>query len=81
MFVVSSSGQAKSEKAPTLEEERRNRSREKLRQMLRDLKERQEKTVSAQIRKMYIEYLEELNTWRNAISAPTSPDHASVPRP
>jgi ATP-dependent HslUV protease ATP-binding subunit HslU len=34
VFVVSSSGQAKSEKAPTLEEERRNRSREKLRTML-----------------------------------------------
>ncbi len=34
VFVVSSSGQAKSEKAPTLEEERRSRSREKLRTML-----------------------------------------------
>jgi ATP-dependent HslUV protease ATP-binding subunit HslU len=34
VFVVSSSGQAKSEKAPTLDEERRNRSREKLRTML-----------------------------------------------
>ncbi|HEX6435250.1 MAG TPA: ATP-dependent protease ATPase subunit HslU [Gemmatimonadales bacterium] len=34
VFVVSSSGQAKSEKAPTLEEERRGRSREKLRTML-----------------------------------------------
>jgi ATP-dependent HslUV protease ATP-binding subunit HslU len=34
VFVVSSSGQAKSEKAPSLEEERRNRSREKLRTML-----------------------------------------------
>jgi ATP-dependent HslUV protease ATP-binding subunit HslU len=34
VFVVSSSGQAKSEKAPTPEEERRNRSREKLRTML-----------------------------------------------
>jgi ATP-dependent HslUV protease ATP-binding subunit HslU len=34
VFVVSSSGQAKSEKAPSLDEERRNRSREKLRTML-----------------------------------------------
>src|SRR5919107_862910 len=34
VFVVSSSGQAKSEKALTAEEERRNRSREKLRTML-----------------------------------------------
>ena len=34
VFVVSSSGQAKSEQAPTPEEERRQRSREKLRQML-----------------------------------------------
>jgi ATP-dependent HslUV protease ATP-binding subunit HslU len=34
VFVVSSSGQAKSERAPTPEEERRNRSREKLRAML-----------------------------------------------
>ena len=36
VFVVSSSGQAKSEQAPTPEEERRQRSREKLRQMLAD---------------------------------------------
>src|SRR5215210_2970047 len=36
VFVVSSSGQAKSERAPSLEEERRNRSREKLRTMLTD---------------------------------------------
>src|SRR6185369_872723 len=34
VFVVSSSGQAKSEKPATAEEERRNRSREKLRTML-----------------------------------------------
>jgi ATP-dependent HslUV protease ATP-binding subunit HslU len=34
VFVVSSSGQAKSERAPTPEEERRHRSREKLRTML-----------------------------------------------
>jgi ATP-dependent HslUV protease ATP-binding subunit HslU len=34
VFVVSSTGQTKSEKAPTPEEERRNRSREKLRAML-----------------------------------------------
>jgi ATP-dependent HslUV protease ATP-binding subunit HslU len=34
VFVVSSGGQAKSERAPTPEEERRHRSREKLRQML-----------------------------------------------
>jgi ATP-dependent HslUV protease ATP-binding subunit HslU len=34
VFVVSSSGQAKSERAPTAEEERRHRSREKLRTML-----------------------------------------------
>jgi ATP-dependent HslUV protease ATP-binding subunit HslU len=34
VFVVSSSGQTQSEKAPTLEDERRNRSREKLRTML-----------------------------------------------
>ncbi|HEY3011337.1 MAG TPA: ATP-dependent protease ATPase subunit HslU [Gemmatimonadales bacterium] len=34
VFVVSSSGQAKSERAPSPEEERRNRSREKLRAML-----------------------------------------------
>jgi ATP-dependent HslUV protease ATP-binding subunit HslU len=34
VFVVGSSGQAKPEKAATAEEERRNRSREKLRQML-----------------------------------------------
>jgi ATP-dependent HslUV protease ATP-binding subunit HslU len=36
VFVVSSTGQAKSEQAPTPEEERRQRSREKLRQMLTD---------------------------------------------
>jgi ATP-dependent HslUV protease ATP-binding subunit HslU len=36
VFVVSSSGQTKPEKAPTPEEERRNRSREKLRAMLAD---------------------------------------------
>jgi ATP-dependent HslUV protease ATP-binding subunit HslU len=36
VFVVSPSGQAKSEHAPTAEEERRQRSREKLRQMLAD---------------------------------------------
>jgi ATP-dependent HslUV protease ATP-binding subunit HslU len=36
VFVVSSSGQAKSERAPTPEEDRRHRSREKLRQMLAD---------------------------------------------
>jgi ATP-dependent HslUV protease ATP-binding subunit HslU len=36
MFVVSSSGQAKSEHVPTAEEERRQRAREKLRQMLGD---------------------------------------------
>ncbi|HEX2249418.1 MAG TPA: ATP-dependent protease ATPase subunit HslU, partial [Gemmatimonadales bacterium] len=36
VFVVSSSGQAKSERPPSPEEERRNRSREKLRQMLSD---------------------------------------------
>jgi ATP-dependent HslUV protease ATP-binding subunit HslU len=34
VFVVSSSGQAKSERAPSPEEERRQRSREKLREML-----------------------------------------------
>jgi ATP-dependent HslUV protease ATP-binding subunit HslU len=34
VFVVSSSGQAKPERAPTPEEERRHRSREKLREML-----------------------------------------------
>src|SRR5215207_6365257 len=34
VFVVGSSGQAKSEKAATAEEERRHRSREKLRQLL-----------------------------------------------
>ena len=34
VFVVSSSGQAKSEKAPSAEEDRRHRSREKLRTML-----------------------------------------------
>jgi ATP-dependent HslUV protease ATP-binding subunit HslU len=34
VFVVSSSGQAKSERPPTAEEERRHRSREKLRAML-----------------------------------------------
>lgn len=34
VFVVSSSGQAKSEQVPTPEEERRQRSREKLREML-----------------------------------------------
>jgi ATP-dependent HslUV protease ATP-binding subunit HslU len=34
VFVVSSSGQAKSERAPTAEEERRHRSREKLRAMM-----------------------------------------------
>src|SRR5215208_6774315 len=34
VFVVSSGGQAKSERAPTPEEDRRHRSREKLRQML-----------------------------------------------
>jgi ATP-dependent HslUV protease ATP-binding subunit HslU len=36
VFVVGSSGQAKPEKVATAEEERRNRSREKLRQMLTD---------------------------------------------
>ncbi|MFL5403828.1 MAG: ATP-dependent protease ATPase subunit HslU [Gemmatimonadales bacterium] len=36
VFVVSSSGQAKSERTPSPEEERRHRSREKLRQMLGD---------------------------------------------
>jgi ATP-dependent HslUV protease ATP-binding subunit HslU len=36
VFVVGSSGQAKSEKVATAEEERRSRSREKLRQMLAD---------------------------------------------
>jgi ATP-dependent HslUV protease ATP-binding subunit HslU len=36
VFVVGSSGQAKPEKAATAEEERRGRSREKLRQMLAD---------------------------------------------
>jgi ATP-dependent HslUV protease ATP-binding subunit HslU len=36
VFVVSSSGQAKSERAASPEEERRNRSREKLRTMLAD---------------------------------------------
>src|ERR687895_521085 len=36
VFVVSSSGQAKSERPPSPEEERRSRSREKLRQMLTD---------------------------------------------
>ncbi len=36
MFVVSPSGQAKSEHVPTAEEERRNRAREKLREMLAD---------------------------------------------
>jgi ATP-dependent HslUV protease ATP-binding subunit HslU len=36
VFVVSSSGQAKSERAATPEEDRRHRSREKLRQMLSD---------------------------------------------
>jgi ATP-dependent HslUV protease ATP-binding subunit HslU len=36
VFVVSTSGQAKSERALTVEEERRHRSREKLRQMLAD---------------------------------------------
>ena len=36
VFVVSSSGQAKPERAPTAEEERRHRSREKLREMLGD---------------------------------------------
>jgi ATP-dependent HslUV protease ATP-binding subunit HslU len=36
VFVVSSSGQAKPERVPTPEEERRHRSREKLRQMLTD---------------------------------------------
>ena len=36
VFVVSSSGQAKPERAPTPEEDRRHRSREKLRQMLAD---------------------------------------------
>jgi ATP-dependent HslUV protease ATP-binding subunit HslU len=36
VFVVSSSGQAKSERAPSPEEDRRHRSREKLRQMLAD---------------------------------------------
>jgi len=36
MFVVSSSGQAKSEHVATAEEERRQRAREKLRQMLSD---------------------------------------------
>jgi ATP-dependent HslUV protease ATP-binding subunit HslU len=36
VFVVSSSGQAKSERAPSPEEERRHRSREKLREMLGD---------------------------------------------
>jgi ATP-dependent HslUV protease ATP-binding subunit HslU len=36
VFVVSSSGQAKPERALTAEEERRHRSREKLRQMLAD---------------------------------------------
>ena len=35
-FVVSSSGQAKSERPPSPEEERRHRSREKLREMLAD---------------------------------------------
>ena len=36
MFVVSPSGQAKSEHVPTAEEERRHRAREKLREMLAD---------------------------------------------
>jgi ATP-dependent HslUV protease ATP-binding subunit HslU len=36
VFVVSSSGQAKPERAPSPEEERRQRSREKLREMLSD---------------------------------------------
>jgi ATP-dependent HslUV protease ATP-binding subunit HslU len=36
VFVVSSAGQAKSERAPSPEEERRHRSREKLREMLAD---------------------------------------------
>ncbi len=36
VFVVSSSGQAKSEHVPTAEEERRQRAREKLREMLAD---------------------------------------------
>ncbi|MEP7226155.1 MAG: ATP-dependent protease ATPase subunit HslU [Gemmatimonadales bacterium] len=36
VFVVSSSGQAKPEHVPTAEEERRHRSREKLREMLAD---------------------------------------------
>jgi ATP-dependent HslUV protease ATP-binding subunit HslU len=36
VFVVSSSGQAKPERAPSPEEERRHRSREKLREMLAD---------------------------------------------
>ncbi len=36
VFVVSSGGQAKPERAPTPEEERRQRSREKLREMLSD---------------------------------------------
>jgi len=36
VFVVGSSGQAKAEKAATAEDERRGRSREKLRQMLAD---------------------------------------------
>jgi ATP-dependent HslUV protease ATP-binding subunit HslU len=36
VFVVSSSGQAKSERPPSPEEERRQRSREKLREMLAD---------------------------------------------
>ena len=36
VFVVSSGGQAKSERAPSPEEERRHRSREKLREMLAD---------------------------------------------
>ncbi|MDQ3222511.1 MAG: ATP-dependent protease ATPase subunit HslU [Gemmatimonadota bacterium] len=36
VFVVSSSGQAKSERPPTPEEERRQRAREKLREMLAD---------------------------------------------
>ena len=36
MFVVSPTGQAKSEHLPTAEEERRHRSREKLREMLAD---------------------------------------------
>ena len=36
VFVVSSSGQAKSERPPSAEEERRHRSREKLREMLAD---------------------------------------------